>query len=303
MRGHAVEREQAEAASATAPAPEHAEDTQATRYTSHGPIPPVAPASEAQHQPSASERAHGVGYGPYPAGGTTERYNASLWALDKDGKPLPPTPADVAQAALNDCYLMAALAAIANTHPERIMKMISDHGGGVYTVHFRQMGWSYVAPSVTATFEKHQHATLGERQALWPLIIEKAFAQTKGGLDKFQTGNPATVLADMFGMETSSFVPSLKEPAAILGTLSKAKADNKAITASSAADLEDAKERKQRARDVRVHFNHVYTVLDVNPARGEVKLFNPWGRDHPNGEGWLKIEDFKELFIGVNVSN
>jgi hypothetical protein len=43
-------------------------------------------------------------------------------------------PSDVKQGALGDCYLLAALAAVAKTNPALIERMISDNGDGTYNV-------------------------------------------------------------------------------------------------------------------------------------------------------------------------
>lgn len=77
---------------------------------------------------------------------------ASLWALDKDGQPLPPSIEDIAQGSMGDCYLMASLAALAASDPQKIVSMIHDQGGGLYTVHFQQAGWAFVSPTVTTSF-------------------------------------------------------------------------------------------------------------------------------------------------------
>lgn len=273
-------------------------EPQTTRFTSRGVIPPVAQ-STSTTEPTASERA----YGSHPAPKNADVFeNASLWALDKDGKPLPPSLEDIAQGGMGDCYLMASLAAIVATDPQKIVSMIHDQGDGLYTVHFHQAGWAFVSPTVTASFEKTKHSRIGNRSALWPLIIEKAFAQTKGGLDRFQSGNPATVMGDLVGMETTSFVPSLKEPASIMAAIAAGKAERKAMTASTVAWLPDATERNAVAKKHHVHTTHVYTVIDADPTKGQIRLHNPWGFDHPNETGWIDVELFKTLFIGVNIS-
>jgi hypothetical protein len=135
-----------------------------------------------------------------------KRIAGSLWAKDNEGKSLPPSIDDIVQGRLNDCYLMAALAAVVSSTPEKIVSLIHDQGGDVFTVHFKELGWAFASPSVTADFAQNQHAHVGQRKALWPLILEKAYAQVKGGLNNLKNGNPATVLDDMLGMKGSTFL-------------------------------------------------------------------------------------------------
>ncbi|NVB82888.1 MAG: hypothetical protein HOV81_31210 [Kofleriaceae bacterium] len=225
--------------------------------------------------------------------------------MDEGGRALPPSIEDIHQGNKSfDCYVMASLAALAHTRPETIVKMIHDHGGGVYTVHFREPGWSVVSPSVTLDFEKEKHAGLGPRNALWPLVIEKAYGQTKGRMENLNVGgSPAGVLRDMADMQTSSFFVTQRDPDAILGVLAKAMQEQKAVTAmtpSKAEGTEDANRTINVTRGLVVR--HAYLVTDVDSEGRRVKLFNPWGYNHPNDSGWLSIDVFKKSMLTVNIS-
>jgi hypothetical protein len=62
-------------------------------------------------------------------------------------------------------------------------------------------------------------------------------------------------------------------------------------------------EKKEMAdRIPGLHFWHAYAVLEVDEKAQRVKLFNPWGRDHPNGTGWMDIADIKTFFIEVDIN-
>lgn len=101
------------------------------------------------------------------------------------------SPGDVQQRALGDCYFLAALASVAQQHPEVIWDAIKDNGDGTYTVTFYQDG-KPVQITVDNEFPVREdsngnptaqpvYANTGSSpQELWPMIMEKAYAQLDG---------------------------------------------------------------------------------------------------------------------------
>jgi hypothetical protein len=63
-----------------------------------------------------------------------------------------------------------------------------------------------------------------------------------------------------------------------------------------------SEERKKLADDRSLHFWHSCAILDVKVKERQVKLFNPWGYDHPNTSGWLSVDDLKKFFIEVDIN-
>lgn len=110
-------------------------------------------------------------------------------------------------------------------------------------------------------------------------------------------------MGDLLGMDTTSFIPSIKDPAAIVAALANGKAQKKAMTASSVAAVDNASERNALAKKHQIRFTHVYVVVDADPSKKQIRLHNPWGYFHPNESGWLDVELFQKLFIGVNISD
>ena len=51
-----------------------------------------------------------------------------------------------------------------------------------------------------------------------------------------------------------------------------------------------------------LYFWHTYAIIDVDGEKNRLKLFNPWGRDHPNGDGWLAVEKVRKFFIGIQIN-
>jgi hypothetical protein len=286
-------------------------DLDHTRFSSKGHLPPVAVASDtAPTMRSPSERAFGddrATAGDDVTPGTVRIPGASLWAKDADGKDLPPSVADVMQGSVADCFLFAAMAAIVNANPERIQELIQDNGDGTYTVSLKGMGLSDTATTHTVKAEfvigKHGRAAPG-RMALWPLIVEKAYAEEKGGIDVLDKGgNPGTAVQDLTGDRARWFKPADREPDELLGTLSAAVKQNHPITClAPGKDSATDEIRALMSSTTGLYLWHAYTVLDVDVEGRRVKVFNPWGRDHPGGDGWIDVDLFRAFYIEVDIN-
>lgn len=236
---------------------------------------------------------------------TSEQLEGSLWAKDAEGKDLPPSLEDISQGGLNDCYVFAAMSAIVNADSGQIKKMIKDNGNGTYTVTFAGTGWfSADKQTVSADFVKGKHGNVTSRKALWPLLIEKAYAQEKGGINKLDTGgNPGDAVDDFTNKGAHRFDPRDKEPSWILAKLAKAHKDHKPSTILSPKKDGASKEKKEMSDKIPgLHFWHAYTIQEVDDKGQRVKLFNPWGYDHPNGDGWVGIDVIHTFFIEVDIN-
>lgn len=102
-----------------------------------------------------------------------------------------PSPEDVGQQALGDCYFLAALASIAKSKPAVIREVVKDLGGGNFAVRFfrkRVVGgkppsfvpeWVGVDSEVYVTADGKPVYAKGNK-ALWPAVVEKGYAVWKG---------------------------------------------------------------------------------------------------------------------------
>jgi hypothetical protein len=235
-----------------------------------------------------------------------EAVAGTLWATDAAGKTLPPSLDDISQGAVADCFLFAAMAAIVNTNPQHIVDMIRDNGNGTYTVTFKGIGFfSSAKQTVSANFAVGRHGNVTARKALWPIIIEKAYAQEKGGLDKLgQGGNAGDALDDMLNDGPSRFDPREKTSDYIMGKLAKAKEKKWPMTILSPKKDDATKEKKAMADGTPgLHFWHTYAIIDVDPRKDRIKLFNPWGHDHPNGDGWIDVAQVRKFFIEIDIND
>lgn len=127
-------------------------------------------------------------------------------------------PNDISQGGLGDCYLLAAMASLAQEHPEQIEKMIKDNHDGTYTVtlHREVPDPSQPGKMKDEAFEttvdltvpsggNPAHAHVGDTdpttgaKEVWPLIIEKAYAQMKQSYGAMDGGVPGDALYTLTG--------------------------------------------------------------------------------------------------------
>ena len=111
---------------------------------------------------------------------------------------------DIDQGALGDCYLISAMGAVAASNPDIIADMISvDAASGSFTVTFQQLQRDGSFRPVKIEVDGYMPTRRGTRRmayalsdntfdpnntALWPAVIEKAYAQWKGGYDAIGDG-------------------------------------------------------------------------------------------------------------------
>jgi len=140
-----------------------------------------------------------------------------------DHDPTAPKGTDTAQGALGDCFFIASMAAVANANPQAISEAITyDKASGKYTVRFYEEGRGGSMKPVYITVDAYL-PTSGARndpafagdpgQPLWPAIMEKAYAQWKGGYDVIGEGGVGdTAMAEISGVRSRSKNPaSMKE--------------------------------------------------------------------------------------------
>lgn len=142
---------------------------------------------------------------------------ASLWGTPESGSAVRrPEPRDVQQGGLGNCYLLAALMAVAAVRPDVIEQLIvpvpDEPGEYMVTIWEDRSHWfdKRFAPTrvkVSDQFQQQGKGTRGARagddHALWPLLIEKAYAKTRGSYRYTGWGG----LADR-GLETVTGVQS-----------------------------------------------------------------------------------------------
>lgn len=63
-----------------------------------------------------------------------------------------------------------------------------------------------------------------------------------------------------------------------------------------------AAQRALASRHTGLHFGVTYAVFGVDEDGRRVKLYNPWGHDHPGGDGWLDVDDAAAFFELLEIN-
>lgn len=229
-----------------------------------------------------------------------------------------PKHTDVQQGYLADCYLIAAMAAVAAQRPDIIESMIEDHGDGTVTVTLHKAEGGYLAPPGAGKPHKVRITTelpskdgaracyaRGADRQLWPGLIEKAYvALEKGG--KYQGantgGSAGKAMQAILGKPSKSWPTTSKPGKALLKEIKDLLDAKKPMVAGSLG--KDAYEKDEALADLadakRVYPWHAYTILRADPEKDEIELFNPWGTKHPEK---LTAAEFQKLYTWVYQGN
>lgn len=225
---------------------------------------------------------------------------------------------DVEQGQIGDCYLAASLSEIAHTHPELIEKAISKNADGTYNVRFYDVGWSGAAKPVDVKIDGDlplnwgglYYAHARDNSELWVPLLEKAYAQWKGGYDAIGNGgNPGTVMSALTGKGSDyvNVTPSANTDA-IFGRLKAALAAGKSACAVTYGEHSSVK-----YDGTGVYADHTYSVWGVSEENGVkyVQLRNPWGEVEWTGQGKdtrddgifkMPVTEFVKYYEGVDVT-
>lgn len=232
-------------------------------------------------------------------------------------------PNDVRQGGIGNCWMMAPLAALAQNNPSLIENMIWPNDDGTYTVRLYEEkffgGYEAVDIVVTPEFPEgklynevseswipaNAHAGVGDRGKdqveIWPLLIEKAYAQMQGDGDALEgyeeigsAGGPWNTkdfMSAVTGQPSNTDVvfPSFDD----LATLHE---EGNLIT------LATANAPKFLASDYvtsgQLVSAHEYYVTDVDTENRTVTVRNPWGWDE--GEVVIPADDLGDAFASLN---
>ena len=250
------------------------------------PLGPSVPAASALPKPDSSS----IGYKPLK-GVAFLRGQGDAHEVDMN---------DVKQGGLGDCYFMAGLAAVARTHPERIRNMIEDHGDGTFSVYLWKHNdqwdeaeygadgeYEYVLSAVCfkadvsfpAQGSDPAYADYGDTETvngatvreLWPMILEKAFAQYKGSWAGIEGGFSSTPMS-FFSAEVVEDTDPTELTAQELQALFAQIVAEGRPAALGVPETNSA---------LGIYGEHYYAFRGLD-AEGRVLLYNPWGSSHPS---------------------
>jgi hypothetical protein len=213
-------------------------------------------------------------------------------------------PSDVDQGGLGDCYLIAALGALALQEPSVLEDAIVDNGDGTYTVTFHEPNphsvwqlwesdWREVQITVTDEFPVRDGVPVfarfgdgtGDHGELWAMLLEKAYAQWKGGYDEIgDGGSPGAVMTALTGQDSESSGDPMPFDA-----MAEAFEDGVAIVLSTPKGGTGP-----LFESGALVGQHAYFVTGVDRDSQTITIRNPWGWHKP--EITLTYEQYVESF-------
>jgi hypothetical protein len=195
--------------------------------------------------------------------------------------------------------------------PDVIKNAIQANADGTYTVTFHKDSFfglfNKSQKPVTITVDgdmptKNGSSTIythgRDANELWPMIIEKAYAQLDGGYQTVGKGGAPTTIWQALTGKSGAMTPNLTESSSKLWEkMSNALNEKRPVAASTAPALKNY-EGTGLAK------GHVYAVLGLTEKDGQklVQLRNPWGNTEPGADGkndgmfTMPIETFKKQF-------
>ncbi|WP_026123177.1 C2 family cysteine protease [Nocardiopsis chromatogenes] len=219
----------------------------------------------------------------------------------------------IRQGDLGDCWVMATMGAMAVQNPGAIEDMIEENVNGTYTVTFPgHPDPITVTPDlpVDARGDPGFASSNEDPPVIWPAILEKAYAQMKGGdysrLEDWHAGSAMLT----FGGDTADYAPDDWVPPwedVTMDGLADKFESGESITLSTPlngdgyelVDNGGTGEDGEEVPDTLVSA-HVYFVEDVDREAGTVTIRNPWGTEHP--EIVLDIDEVNENFQALHAA-
>lgn len=224
-----------------------------------------------------------------------------------------PSPGDVQQGQLGDCYVAAGLASIAQVNPQAIRELIKPgpDGSAIVTFHERDLVTGEFHPVIihvdAELYESwyggplYGHAS-GNRASmeLWFPLVEKAYATWRGGYEEVGKGGTQNQLFEAVLGRSAGWlaINEFSDSSAVWATIVATEHAGLPIGAATHS-VDDG-----RYVNTGVHANHGYSILKTEETQGQryVWLRNPWGSGEPRNNGAddgvfrLKFEDFQKLF-------
>ena len=227
-------------------------------------------------------------------------------------------PSDIHQGQLGDCYLMAALGALAASDAGRaliqrsIVENRDPHGQVVsYTVllhrpetHLLGLGrttFTTVPITVDASFTVHSAfpcQTKAGDQEVWPLVLERAYAALRGGYDSIRNGGRPSIAMQILTGLPAATIPLV---GGLLGwhryganDLQRDLQAGRLITLSTGSDVQGYGLIGEHA--------YFVTASDLTTVDGRlcVKLHNPHGMKNPDP---VPVDELAAHFRAVDVGS
>jgi hypothetical protein len=218
---------------------------------------------------------------------------------------------DAIQGSIANCYVPASFAAIAYRNPELIPQIIKSRGDGTYSVRFfEKRGAGFVPVEVIIDGDlpvnsngQLRYAKSRNAQELWVPLLEKAYAQWKGGYQVIGDGGVAgEVMMALTGRQARYYQTG--DTTRLYNTLKNALSTGRSAVLPTPKDDPDGVFAAGNIKNW-----HAYTVVDVSEENGAryVTLRNPWGNTESGNDGTndgifkMRIEDVPKYFQSAQV--
>jgi hypothetical protein len=198
------------------------------------------------------------------------------------------SPADVRQGQAGDCYLLTVLTSLGRNHRNLLEKAVTPLGDGTYNVRFFQRDAQGTMQPVNVRVDGQlpfrgnvvRYARSPNQRELWAAVVEKAYAQWKGGYEAIGNGGfPGDVMTELTGRpNTFHGIWRDQSPDATYRAVKKALAEGKIVNIGTP---------DSNALPRGLVKGHAYAVLGVEEKNGKRTLLmrNPWGHFEPGNDG------------------
>jgi hypothetical protein len=203
-----------------------------------------------------------------------------------------PSPDDIAQGYVGDCYFLSTISSIAKVDATKIRNSIVDLGDGTYAVQFFN-GNTPVYERVDAKLPTWgaggplAYANTGAQHSLWVALMEKAFAQFRGNTadyNNINSGWMSEVYSDFHASSTTIW--SASNATSLFNQVQSLLASGKSVTMAI----------NTPAAGALLIGDHAYSVDHVNvDTNGNmtITLRNPWGvvgvGNGPDNGGYVTV--------------
>lgn len=215
----------------------------------------------------------------------------------------------VVQGSIGDCYFAAAIAAVASTDEGMsfLMGLVVDEGDGRYVVTFPGHESVTVDARVyVGTDGEPLSGHLAADGAFWFMLLEKAYAQLRGGYDDIGNGGDGSAVLAFLGLGGCQRDISSHTSDRAIGELLSKVWQGIPVTVSA--------ETHSIYPSYEAGSFHELTVIGYDPGPpATVTVRNPWG-DHgtpspagitqlPDGVLQMDVETFKHLFTKISYAD